>query len=254
MRSQQRVVSASAAHGPHGRTSGKVADAVRAADVAWLKAYTAKDLDKAVAFCDEQGSMLMPNAPIATEGCHCEIDCESFCDTLFQAHMASLQCRRRPFRRTWLYERHIRTEFQRRIGENYQRQGEVSNRMEKTPGQHVESVVRHVQFRPAPGLAALADFDLLVGRRLGCQLIGSGLPPLHPLLHNRTAPGTATSGGFSRSRRIVRRIASSIATGSSYPSSWRIRVELAVHRCAALPGFSKCCGLWMNVNLHDVLR
>ncbi len=63
MRSQQRVVSASAAHG---RTSGKAADAVRAADAEWLKAYTAKDLDKAVAFCDEQGSMLMPNAPIAT--------------------------------------------------------------------------------------------------------------------------------------------------------------------------------------------
>ncbi len=38
----------------------------RAADAAWLKAYTAKDLDKAVAFCDEQGSMLMPNTPIAT--------------------------------------------------------------------------------------------------------------------------------------------------------------------------------------------
>lgn len=54
MRSQQRVVSA------------KAADAVRAADAAWLKAYTAKDLDKAVAFCDEQGSMLMPSAPIAT--------------------------------------------------------------------------------------------------------------------------------------------------------------------------------------------
>jgi ketosteroid isomerase-like protein len=63
MRSQQRVVSASAAHG---RTSGKAVDAVRAADAAWLKAYTAKDLDKAVAFCDEQGSMLMPNAPVAT--------------------------------------------------------------------------------------------------------------------------------------------------------------------------------------------
>jgi len=57
------VVSASTAHG---RTSGKAADAVRAADAEWLKAYTAKDLDKAVAFCDEQGSMLMPNAPSAT--------------------------------------------------------------------------------------------------------------------------------------------------------------------------------------------
>src|SRR5260370_26493882 len=94
--------------------------------------------------------------------------------------MASEQCRRRPFRRTWLYERHIRTAFPRGKGENDHRQGEVSNRMEKTPGEYVESVVRHVQFRPAPGLAALADFDLLVGRRLGCPLIGSGLQPLHP--------------------------------------------------------------------------
>jgi ketosteroid isomerase-like protein len=62
MRTQQRVVSASA----RGQTSGKAADAVRAADAEWLTAYTAKDLDKAVAFCDEQGSMLMPHAPIAT--------------------------------------------------------------------------------------------------------------------------------------------------------------------------------------------
>src|SRR5258708_26187241 len=67
MRSQQRVVSASAADG---LTSGKAADAVRAADAAWLNAYTAKELDKAVAFCDEQGSMLMPNAPIATALIH----------------------------------------------------------------------------------------------------------------------------------------------------------------------------------------
>jgi ketosteroid isomerase-like protein len=36
-----------------------------AADAAWLKVYQAKDLDKSVAFCDEQGSMLAPNAPIA---------------------------------------------------------------------------------------------------------------------------------------------------------------------------------------------
>jgi ketosteroid isomerase-like protein len=37
-----------------------------AADVAWEKVYAAKDLAKAVAFCDEHGSMLVPNAPIAT--------------------------------------------------------------------------------------------------------------------------------------------------------------------------------------------
>jgi len=41
-------------------------DAVRAADAAWLKAYDTKDVDKSVAFFDDQGSMLVPNAPIAT--------------------------------------------------------------------------------------------------------------------------------------------------------------------------------------------
>jgi len=41
-------------------------DKLRAADAAWLKTYEAKDVDKAVAFCDEQGSLLWPNAPRAT--------------------------------------------------------------------------------------------------------------------------------------------------------------------------------------------
>lgn len=41
-------------------------DAVRAADAAWLKAYQAKDVDKSVAFLDENASMLAPNTPIAT--------------------------------------------------------------------------------------------------------------------------------------------------------------------------------------------
>jgi ketosteroid isomerase-like protein len=41
------------------------ADGILAADAAWLKVYQAKDLDKSVAFCDEQGFMLAPNAPIA---------------------------------------------------------------------------------------------------------------------------------------------------------------------------------------------
>lgn len=39
---------------------------ILAADAAWLKVYQAKDLAKSVAFCDEQASMLAPNAPIAT--------------------------------------------------------------------------------------------------------------------------------------------------------------------------------------------
>jgi len=48
-----------------GQVRDKEADAVLAADAAWLKVYRAKDLAKSVAFC-EQASMLAPNAPIAT--------------------------------------------------------------------------------------------------------------------------------------------------------------------------------------------
>lgn len=48
------------------RAGGSAADEVRAADDAWLKVYSAKDLDKSVAYFDEHGSMLAPNAPIAT--------------------------------------------------------------------------------------------------------------------------------------------------------------------------------------------
>lgn len=49
-----------------GQADSKSTDALMAADVAWLKTYEAKDVDKAVAFCDEQGSMLWPNSPVAT--------------------------------------------------------------------------------------------------------------------------------------------------------------------------------------------
>jgi ketosteroid isomerase-like protein len=49
-----------------GQTNSKAVDAIRVADEAWLKTYAAKDVEKAVAFCDEQGSMLWPNAPAAT--------------------------------------------------------------------------------------------------------------------------------------------------------------------------------------------
>jgi ketosteroid isomerase-like protein len=41
-------------------------DNVRAADIAWDKTYEAKDPNKAVAFCDEQASLLWPNYPVAT--------------------------------------------------------------------------------------------------------------------------------------------------------------------------------------------
>jgi ketosteroid isomerase-like protein len=41
-----------------GQTSSKAADAVRAADEAWEKVYAAKDLDKSVAFLDDQASIV----------------------------------------------------------------------------------------------------------------------------------------------------------------------------------------------------
>jgi ketosteroid isomerase-like protein len=48
------------------QSNQKDVDAVRAADEGWLKVYNARDLEKSVAFCDEQASMLAPNTPIAT--------------------------------------------------------------------------------------------------------------------------------------------------------------------------------------------
>jgi len=41
-------------------------DSIRAADQQWLKVFADKDLEKSVAFCAEDGSVLAPNAPIAT--------------------------------------------------------------------------------------------------------------------------------------------------------------------------------------------
>jgi ketosteroid isomerase-like protein len=57
------VVSASVALG---QARAKAEDALLAADVAWEKVYAAKDLARAVALCDEHGSMLVPDAPVAT--------------------------------------------------------------------------------------------------------------------------------------------------------------------------------------------
>jgi ketosteroid isomerase-like protein len=39
---------------------------LRAADAAWLKAFRARDIKKAAAFVDSQGSMMAPSASIAT--------------------------------------------------------------------------------------------------------------------------------------------------------------------------------------------
>jgi ketosteroid isomerase-like protein len=71
MRSRHRVVvglvfSLMSACFALGQTRGKAEDAILAADAAWLRVYAAKDLDKSVAFCDDEGSMLVPGYPIAT--------------------------------------------------------------------------------------------------------------------------------------------------------------------------------------------
>ena len=47
-------------------SSREAVDSIRAADAAWLSAYAAKDVDRSLAFFDEQGSMLVPNTPILT--------------------------------------------------------------------------------------------------------------------------------------------------------------------------------------------
>jgi ketosteroid isomerase-like protein len=69
MRSWQRIVAALVAIGASAgavfaQTSGKAEEALLAADAAWEKAYSAKDVEKSVAFFDEQGSMLPSNAPV----------------------------------------------------------------------------------------------------------------------------------------------------------------------------------------------
>jgi ketosteroid isomerase-like protein len=47
------------------RTEGGAEGALLAADKAWEAVYSAKDLGKSVAACDDQASLLWPNAPIA---------------------------------------------------------------------------------------------------------------------------------------------------------------------------------------------
>jgi len=48
------------------KTQSTPEDALRAADQNWLKVFAAKNLEKSVAFCAADGSVLAPNAPIAT--------------------------------------------------------------------------------------------------------------------------------------------------------------------------------------------
>ncbi len=51
---------------PPANQTTAAADAVRAADIAWEKAFSSKNLAGAVAFVESTGSILPPNAPIAT--------------------------------------------------------------------------------------------------------------------------------------------------------------------------------------------
>ena len=69
MRSRQRIVTALAvmvvsAGAVFAQASGTAEEALLAADAAWEKTYSAKDVEKSVAFFDEQGSMLPSNAPV----------------------------------------------------------------------------------------------------------------------------------------------------------------------------------------------
>ena len=71
MKPQIRLVavllfSAVSMSGSFGQASGSASDGLLAADAAWMKVYAAKDLEKSVAFFDNEGSMLPSNAPIAT--------------------------------------------------------------------------------------------------------------------------------------------------------------------------------------------
>ena len=81
-------------------------------------ALQAKDVDKAVAFCDEQGSMLWPNDLWSRLGKDAitKLTASAFAIPDFKLDMATRKSRRRAFRRFGLYERHIRMDFQGRVG------------------------------------------------------------------------------------------------------------------------------------------
>ena len=60
------LIAALSACQPPADQSASAAEAVRAADIAWAKAFSSKDLAGAVGFVDSTGSILPPNAPIVT--------------------------------------------------------------------------------------------------------------------------------------------------------------------------------------------
>ena len=48
-----------------GRSNRAAVEEIRAADAGWLKVFAARDLEKSVAFCDEEASMMVPHGPAA---------------------------------------------------------------------------------------------------------------------------------------------------------------------------------------------
>ena len=95
------------------QSNQKDVDAVRAADEGWLKVYNARDLEKSVAFCDEQASMLAPNTPIATgKAALTEVIKADLGRPDVQNRMACGPSWRRAFRRSCLYGRQNTVKFQ----------------------------------------------------------------------------------------------------------------------------------------------
>jgi len=138
MRSERRIVAGLVflvvtAGAAFGQTSGKSEDAILAADAAWMKVYHAKDLAKSVAFCDEQGSMLAPNVPIATgKDALVKAIAIDFVNDDLTWHANKVGVARSSD--LGYTSGNVRKQFQGLFGEDYLRQGEVSDRVEKTGG------------------------------------------------------------------------------------------------------------------------
>ena len=60
------VTTAAAAETFAQRTRRTPEEVIRAADQQWMKVFAAKDMEKSVAFCADDGSIMAPNSPIAT--------------------------------------------------------------------------------------------------------------------------------------------------------------------------------------------
>ena len=60
------IMIAGAIQSPSQNKPRSASDAIRAADEQWMRVFSAKDLERSVAFCTKDGSVLAPNFPIAT--------------------------------------------------------------------------------------------------------------------------------------------------------------------------------------------